>query len=520
VIEDAIAVAEVVPPTVPAHPYNLRERKKAYAARSLIKGFKKAQQLRPDAAHAAMKVELEQLVKKRVFHGVRYHDLSTEERKLILNSMENVTEKFLPSGEFSKNKARLLVRGDQQLDSFTGETSSPVCRVETIFLVASIAILKGYTVFSIDFVGAYLNTPRPDSVKHKHIFLNKEVSALLCEMDATWTTFMQKDRRILVEMDKLLYGYREAGYYWHHLLMAMFLNHDFVQCHGDPCLVWKSNGKGEQFVTINTDDCFVAVSSDALKLDLIELCKNTFDEITLQEGDIIPHLGMTFTFDRVNKTVEVDQRGHVAQLLEKRGVSDTALYPSSLIDFSNVVPTTSANSVDKSAYLSLIMDIMYIAKRTYPELLPICSFLATRVNVANISNWEVALSMLQYVKHDVDTHHLVFRPTSLDVVGCSDASYACHDDGKSRTGGCVGFPGAFFIFISIKQSIVTKSSTEAELVAINEVVDYLVWMEALLLELGFASSSPPLLHQDNRSAIILSENGRGSFKRSKHINVR
>ena len=78
---------------------------------------------------------------------------------------------------------------------------------------------------------------------------------------------------------------------------------------------------------------------------------------------------------------------------------------------------------------------------------------------------------------------MVFRPTSLDVVGCSDASYACHDDGKSRTGSCVGFPGAFFIFISSKQSIVTKSSTEAELVAINEVVDHLVWLKALLQEM-------------------------------------
>ena len=84
---------------------------------------------------------------------------------------------------------------------------------------------------------------------------------------------------------------------------------------------------------------------------------------------------------------------------------------------------------------------------------------------------------------------MIFRPTSLDVVGCSDASYACHDDGKSRTGGCAGFPGAFFIFVSSKQTIVTKSSTEAELVAINDVIDYLVWLKALLEEIEVVSGN-------------------------------
>ena len=518
--DDVAPAAENQIPAVPSHPYNLRQRQKAYATRSIIKGFKKAQVLRPEAAQAAMKVELEQVLKKKVFHGVHYHDVPKQERKLILNSMENVTEKFLPSGEFVKNKARLLARGDQQRDDYVGETSSPVARVETIFMLACVAIRREYIVFSIDFVGAYLNTPRPESVKHKYMFLNKEVSELLCSIDDTWLQYLQKDGRILVMMDKLLYGYKEAGFYWHQLLMGMFLNDGFVKCHGDPCLVRKFNGKGEIFVTINTDDCFVAVSSIELKEELVKLCRDTFEEISLQEGDIIPHLGMTLSFNREEKSVEVEQRGHVAQLLAKRNILKACPYPSSLSEFSNPVATTSENSIEKGKYLSLIMDIMYIAKRTYPELLPLSSFLATRSNDANTYDWEVAISLLEYVNYDYESHKMIFRPTSLDVVGCSDASYACHDDGKSRTGGCIGFPGAFFIFISCKQSIVTKSSTEAELVAINEVVDHLVWLTALLRELEVIAVHAPVLFQDNRSAIILSESGRGSFRRSKHIDVR
>ena len=77
---------------------------------------------------------------------------------------------------------------------------------------------------------------------------------------------------------------------------------------------------------------------------------------------------------------------------------------------------------------------MYIANRIYPELLPASSYLASRVNVANTLDWEVAtISLREYINHDHETHKMIIRPTSLDAVGCSDASYACHDDGKSRT---------------------------------------------------------------------------------------
>ena len=52
--------------------------------------------------------------------------------------MKNYIEKYAPSGEFEKSKVRVLVRGD--LQDFVGETQGPVTRVESIFIVVSIAI--------------------------------------------------------------------------------------------------------------------------------------------------------------------------------------------------------------------------------------------------------------------------------------------------------------------------------------------------------------------------------------------
>ena len=62
-----------------------------------------------------------------------------------------------------------------------GETQGPVSRVESIFIIISIAFLKGLEVYKIDITSAYLNTPMNDDVTHKWLLLDKDVaSVLLC----------------------------------------------------------------------------------------------------------------------------------------------------------------------------------------------------------------------------------------------------------------------------------------------------------------------------------------------------
>jgi hypothetical protein len=45
-----------------------------------------------------------------------------------------------------------------------GETSGPVCRVESILLLTCIAIMKDYIMFKIDFVAAFLNAKMSEEV--------------------------------------------------------------------------------------------------------------------------------------------------------------------------------------------------------------------------------------------------------------------------------------------------------------------------------------------------------------------
>ena len=73
--------------------------------------------------------------------------------------------------------------------------------------------------------------------------------------------------------------------------------------------------------------------------------------------------------------------------------------------------------------------------------------------------------------------------------------------------------------MSRKQKVNTKSSTEAELVAVDDAIGQILWTYYFLLEQGYKTKT--VLHQDNKSAILLEKNGRSSAsKRTRHMNIR
>ena len=72
--------------------------------------------------------------------------------------------------------------------------------------------------------------------------------------------------------------------------------------------------------------------------------------------------------------------------------------------------------------------------------------------------------------------------------------------------------------MSRKQKLNTKSSTEAELVGIDDVMPQILWTRYFLMGQGF-NVTDNILYQENKSTIKLATNGRvSSGKRTRHVN--
>ncbi len=72
---------------------------------------------------------------------------------------------------------------------------------------------------------------------------------------------------------------------------------------------------------------------------------------------------------------------------------------------------------------------------------------------------------------------------------------------------------------STKHKFNTRSSTESEIVAVDNLIPQILWVRLFMKAQRFAVSNN-ILYQDNKSAMLLETNGRASSKRSRHIEIR
>ena len=119
--------------------------------------------------------------------------------------------------------------------------------------------------------------------------------------------------------------------------------------------------------------------------------------------------------------------------------------------------------------------------------------------------------------------HLVLRYDGCAIARWHvDASFAVYSGFKSHSGGVLLMhpKGGGIASGSIKQKINSCSSTEAEIVASDDFLSKMVWVQNFLKSQGIALKQN-FLGQDNKSAIILEEKGRALLgKQSRAMNVR
>jgi len=95
--------------------------------------------------------------------------------------------------------------------------------------------------------------------------------------------------------------------------------------------------------------------------------------------------------------------------------------------------------------------------------------------------------------------------TPLVIKWWIDGSFAVHPNMRSHTGSTMSMGKGSIWSNSIKQKLNTRSSTEAELVAVDDMMPQILWTKYFLNEQGL-DMAPIRILQDNKSAMLLEEN--------------
>ena len=131
-----------------------------------------------------------------------------------------------------------------------------------------------------------------------------------------------------------------------------------------------------------------------------------------------------------------------------------------------------------------MMTMHYLAKRVRPDILTAVSFCATKVLAPTVEDQSKLDRILGYLQ-STPTQQLILRIGDKPVLRAYvDSSFGTYADCKSVTGAVIMLGDAPVCFKSSKQKIVSRSSTEAELVGISDTLSQILWAREYSLSQG------------------------------------
>ena len=167
------------------------------------------------------------------------------------------------------------------------------------------------------------------------------------------------------------------------------------------------------------------------------------------------------------------------------------------------------------------MRLAYLAKRAKPELSVAVSYLSTQVTKPTKYDMCKLDRCIRYVNENIGAGiRLTAEGTgkSVKLRGFIDASFGCHDDGKSHTGVLVTLGSGPVYVRSVKQRIVTKSCIESEIVALSDEAGSLLRVKSFIESQGYCVELS--LVENSRRTIKLLASEQREWMRTKYINVR
>jgi len=470
----------------------------------------------------ATRDELSGIIEREVMLGARYNDLSPTQKKKIIRAKMIITEKF-KDGIFERLKARLVALGNLQDKSEygKGELSTPTPSHTVLLLQMTLAAIQRKKVYSFDIGQAFLNAEM--SKRDIHIRLSADIAKLMVEIDNKYKEFVCDDGTMIVKLDKALYGIVEAPKLWYDTFCSFLQVEGFQRSDLDPCYFFKRLDNGEMIdLTVHVDDGLLTCKNEKAMVDLLEKIEKRFKIVKVVKGNTHFHLGMQIVF-RDGK-VDLSMASMASKIVEVWGVNDNISdtpHDDNLFRIDNKADKLPVDIKEK--FHSSVQSCLYLSIKTRPDITCAVNFLTTRVREPNQDDLKKLMKLITYINGTKEMGITLGGDENgkLKLTAFADASYGVHADGKSHTGIYISLGLGPLMWKSIKQRCVTKSSCEAEIIALSDIVSLCIWIRDMLTEIGeYEQDEPVVIMEDNKAAITLIENGASTSERSKHIHIR
>jgi hypothetical protein len=237
---------------------------------------------------------------------------------------------------------------------------------------------------------------------------------------------------------------------------------------------------------------------------------------------------MLFTIDYEHGQCFVSMSKYVDELLKENEVEGTSQYPApeGLLDIDEIeesqelLPNQSSSPRSSKAWFhTTVAKLLYLCKRVRPDIAFTVIYLATCVQAPTISHAQVLVKLLQYLNGSKDLGLTLGAENPYRLTLYADASYATHPDGGSHGGILITLGNGPVYTQSKKLKLICKSGCEAEVVALCDGINVLMWVRALLDGQGIEQAQSAVCEDNTCSIQLLQREAAGSM-RTKFLRAR
>jgi hypothetical protein len=464
------------------------------------------------------------------------NDAISKEIEQIVNEYEVCTPSHDRPEEFHRSvdlfdrksdgtyKARLCVSVTQHggVIDYGIDLYSPTIDTKVIFMIFALGLQSGLELTAWDIKGAFLKSPM--LTKGVYVRVDAHVADLMIAARPEWKEYLRRDGSLMLECNKAWYGLAASSALWnaeiHKTLVedCGYTQHSMVAC------LYYRKVKGKLcFMMLHVDDIGAMMPPDRIERNRVKaILEGKYESMKEQTGDLIMYIGMEIR-QVVNRTsIQVNMAERIRVMGKDFGIEvPTKLRANPAKTTPSFMSPPSENDekfADVKRYRSLVMTMQYIT-----IVRPHCKFhvswLASRQASPTVLDWKKAVGLAEYLLSTVNDV-VTIKPSGTNIVirVYTDASFDVHADSKSHSGLCVyiGEAGCAVFASSNKQHCMTRSSTDAEIVAAETGVFMGNFYRDVLYELGV--SAIVLQLQDNLSCISLVESGTRAYdKKERHM---
>ncbi|RYP87917.1 hypothetical protein DL769_000369 [Monosporascus sp. CRB-8-3] len=440
----------------------------------------------PDQAHGHLgemfrEAERAYLQSHKEMRSWEVVDQSSAKGKQVLGCTWVYVYKFNKHGWLQKCKARLVVRGDQQLKAACGNTYASTLAGRSFRALIATAARFDLELKQYDAINAFVNANLPYEVYMK-----------------TPPGYPQRGKTLLIR--KALYGLRESPLLWQKDFTGTLKRLGLSPVPHEPCCFTRQG----VLIFFFVDDIVTAYRKE--DQDLVDqLIQQIRERYTLTEGeDLQWFLGIELIGDRAERKIWLSQSDFIdklANLVPKESLNDLPDTPMTNVELLPNPDLAHPGSVNR--YQKKIGSILYVAVNTRPDI----SFAVSRLARFNLNpsnaHHKAADRVILYL---IGTKTLALQfggEDSLDT--WSDASFADNMiDRKSSQAYVMKLFGGVIGWRANKQDTVTTSTTEAELLSLTQAAKEALFSSRLIKELGVTLDAGPLnMWCDNQQTIRL-----------------